>query len=819
MTVKLPFSKIDSEEFAEAVQLELLDRLEAASQQTGKGKARKRNYVIWSNSGKMEADEQGREITGWKFNEWDYGKPKIVLASQSRGLFTRDNKIVVRGYDKFFNIGEVATTKWDWIESNVRGPFEVTQKENGCILFFSGLEDGTLLVCSKHSTGPVNTGDKSESPEVEPLDQASSQDLSEVNMSSASRDKGGSRSHSFAGLLHLKRHLKAKDLTLRDLALTLHELNATAVAELCDDEFEEHVLAYSAEEAGIYLHGLNLNTPTFSTYPSSRVREFAETFGLRHVKTLDFESISDLKKFLTLCDETGQYESKDIEGFVVRGKTGNSSSDFFFKYKFDEPYLMYRGWREVTRKLINKGRAEVHVTKHVHITNQYLDFVEPILAADKARADKFLDGHGIIGLRDEFLHHLGKSGKELSLQEDLGNLTLHDQVQHIVILPIATIGCGKTTVSLALHSLFGWHHIQSDNIKGTGVGRKMVQEGCRIIRDGDKEKKSQVIILDRNNSNLIERKQLFDEFDRLKCNPIFVCMSFVDGDDQVREKLARDRVLKRGENHQSIKVETMGMTRVDQIMRDRCKKMQGVNKAKEPDSRFDLVIECAVAANVTWQNLETVAKEMSKEYEWTVPKLPSREEYEAAFAAALNYAPTVSNLKKPQKLKPQYVAVAVCGVNEVLSKLGSPFLAQLTRDGRVQEEFHVTLAHVAEKKNNNYHKLLSEYVAKLLPHLESGVNPIEKVKFQIHVPRAIWNGRVFALEVDSVQGPQDETLLASIDHTSLDKFLHVTIGTAEEAIRPMESGPMVQKWVEGEREGMEAVDLDVTLHGHLSAFV
>ncbi|KAG5361673.1 tRNA ligase 1 [Yarrowia sp. C11] len=819
MTVKLPFSKIDSQEFLEAAQLDLLERLEAASQQTGKGKARKRNYRFWSNSGKMEPDEQGREITGWKFNEWDYGKPKITLASQARGLFTRDNKIVVRGYDKFFNIGEVATTKWDWIENNVRGPFEVTQKENGCILFFSGLEDGTLLVCSKHSTGPINSADKSESPEVESRDEASSQDLSELNMSSASRDKDGNRSHSFAGLLHIKRHLKAKNLTLKDLALTLHELNATAVAELCDDEFEEHVLAYTAEEAGIYLHGLNLNTPTFSTYPSPRVREFAEVFGMRHVKTLDFESITDLKEFLALCDETGQYESRDIEGFVVRGKTADSSADFFFKYKFDEPYLMYRGWREVTRKLINKGRAEVHVTKHVHITNQYLDFVEPILAANPARADLFLNGHGIIGLRDEFLSYLGKSGKELSLQEELENLTLGDQVQNIVILPIATIGCGKTTLSLALNSLFGWHHIQSDNIKGTGVGRKMVQECCRIIRDGEKEKRSQVIILDRNNSNLIERKQLFDEFDKLKCNPTFVCMSFVDGDDQEREKLARDRVLKRGENHQSIKVETMGVTSVDRIMRDRCKRMQGINKTKEPDSRFDIVIECAVSADVTWQNLETVATEMKQQYEWTVVKLPSQKEYDDAFSAALGYTPTLNNLRKAQKLKPQYVAVSVNGVNEVLSTVDSPFLAQLKRDGRIQEEFHVTLAHVAEKKKNNYHKLLSDYVATLQPNLNAGVNAIENVKFQIHVPRAIWNGRVLALEVDRVQGPQDQALLSSIDHTSLDKYLHITIGTAEETIRPMESGPMVQKWLEGEREGMEAVDLDVMLDGHLSAYV
>jgi tRNA ligase len=33
-----------------------------------------------------------------------------------------------------------------------QGPYELSVKENGCIIFISGLEDETLL-CSKHSTG------------------------------------------------------------------------------------------------------------------------------------------------------------------------------------------------------------------------------------------------------------------------------------------------------------------------------------------------------------------------------------------------------------------------------------------------------------------------------------------------------------------------------------------------------------------------------------------------------------------------------------------------------------------------------------------
>src|SRR5690606_6473437 len=78
------------------------------------------------------------KINGWKFNDWDYKKRE--LPTDARGLFTyRDPvtgnyEIVTRGYDKFFNTNEVHRTKWEWIEEHTKGPYELTVKENGCII-------------------------------------------------------------------------------------------------------------------------------------------------------------------------------------------------------------------------------------------------------------------------------------------------------------------------------------------------------------------------------------------------------------------------------------------------------------------------------------------------------------------------------------------------------------------------------------------------------------------------------------------------------------------------------------------------------------
>lgn len=184
----------------------------------------------------------GSDITvdSWRFQDWDYKRDD--LPTYARGLFTtkrQDNvsEIVTRGYDKFFNVGEVRSTEWENVEKNTVGPYELSVKENGCIIFISGLEDGSLLVCSKHSTGARA--------DVE-------------------------QSHAMQGEKWVKRHLASVGKTTKDLAMALREMNVTAVGELCDDEFEEHVLEYPPEMAGIYLHGLNFNLPDFATCPGPK---------------------------------------------------------------------------------------------------------------------------------------------------------------------------------------------------------------------------------------------------------------------------------------------------------------------------------------------------------------------------------------------------------------------------------------------------------------------------------------------------------------------------------------------------------------------
>ena len=174
-------------------------------------------------------------VKSWKMNEFKYYDVPSPFPTLARGLFTqevRENsgkgkeyRIVARGYDKFFNIGEVPWTtvrillpflhvctylpksdandslpiQWASLEANTEPPYTLTLKSNGCIIFIAALTPTKLVVTSKHALGAVN---------------------------------GVAESHSQVGERWLKKHLVDAQKTEEDLAACLWERNWTAVAEV-----------------------------------------------------------------------------------------------------------------------------------------------------------------------------------------------------------------------------------------------------------------------------------------------------------------------------------------------------------------------------------------------------------------------------------------------------------------------------------------------------------------------------------------------------------------------------------------------------------
>lgn len=647
---------------------------------------------------KTRYDVKGSDITvdSWRMQDWDYKRRE--LPTYARGLFTTRNRkgqheIAVRGYDKFFNVDEVNNTKWGYILKNTKGPYELTLKENGCIIFISGLEDGTLLVCSKHSTG----------------------DRSDIQVS-----------HASAGESRLDQQLAGIGKTRDDLARELYQRNVTAVAELCDDSFEEHILAYGPDKAGLYLHGMNLNLPEFTTYPSFFVQEFADQWAFRKTGLMVMEDVNEVKTFLEEVAETGAHDGRDVEGFVIRCKMTHDPlkqehQDWFFKFKFEEPYLMYRQWRECTKALI-AGRPP-KFRKHQLITEEYLNYAKRRIVADPKLGKLYNENHGIIALRDDFLKFKNINGADAANMDD-GFLDATVKIEitgDVILCPIATIGCGKTTLALALCKLFDWGHIQNDNISGKGRPPRFTKAVLGELKE------HAVVFADRNNAQRHERRQILTDVKQMSNTAQVVCLNFRHEEDSIDEirRITQERVLNRGDNHQTIHAAS-DKEKYLAVMEGFIGRYERCSPNAPPDNRFDLVINLDPAAG-TRKNLETTIAELNKSFPNLIKEMPTAGQLDAAMEYALGYQPAVKHtlpdrgkkdkaqtpqIQQPKKAKkPQLeymgVNVPAAKVNDILEKAfaeQSPevakFYLQLKQTRRVQPKFHVTLMHRVAKKEH-----------------------------------------------------------------------------------------------------------------------
>lgn len=802
---KAPYKAQDVQEVEK-----LLRSLDEAAKQTSRSafKVKKTRFSIANSKG-------GSYVDSWKMNDWDYKRRD--LPTYARGLFTTRNEdkqpsIAVRGYDKFFNVNETPDTQWESIKERTQGPYEITLKENGCIIFISGLADDTLLVCSKHSTG----------------------DRGDVELS-----------HSRAGETALEKQLERLGKSKQDLARDLYARNITAVAELCDDSFEEHILAYGPENAGLYLHGINLNLPTFSTYPSVLVQDYARQWGFIKTELMLMDHIDEVRTFLESVAETGAHDGRDVEGFVIRCRRSSEPGsvpyqDWFFKYKFEEPYLMYRQWRECTKALIH-GRTPI-VKKHKAITQEYLLYARNRIAADPELGREYDKNHGIIQLRNDFLAHKQLKGADAANFEDLhSDAAKADVTKDVIFVPIATIGCGKTTLAIALGHLFGYGHIQNDNIKGT----KRPPRFTRMVLD--ELQTHPAVIADRNNAQRHERKQILTDVKNMHLSATMVALNFVHDDIDAIRAVTQERVFARGDNHQTIHASTES-GKVVGIMEGFIRRFEPLDPSCAPDDGFDAVIDLSPTAG-SRQNLETIVNQLHKFFPNLVKEMPSAEAMDAAVKAAIGeYAPALhhkiadpgqtqgpgptpkQNQPAKQAVKKktlEYMAahVAAEDVNAELERVfrGRPaelsrFFRQLQQMRRIQPEFHVTLMHRASAKE---HPELWDHYAKSHADAEAtataagtvSITPPEIGKLDVQLERLVFDSRLMAIVVrlinkDSSSQAEDGEIQEWTDWICVNKVSHITVGTRHDSVKPKESNKLLTRWLdEGSTEKNGITDI------------
>lgn len=277
--------------------------------------------------------------------------------------------------------------------------------------------------------------------------------------------------------------------------------------QLCDDDFEEHVLPYPPEKSGLHLHGINENAKDFCTQPTDIVDKFADEWGFIKTRTTVLNSIKEVCDFTTEVGKTGKWEGEALEGFVVRTQVAELPTDgiprpglppyepgssFFFKFKFDEPYMMYRDWREVTKILLStKGplsNARLPKAKLKRPeTILYVKWIKGEIGRDRRQFENFSKGKGIIATRDRFLKWMGTGeAKEAAADEDEDFPPL-EIFGKTIILPIAVPGVGEGFVSHNFLVIFSSHYRKNVYLGGPRTSlwlrthskrRFQFQEGC-----------------------------------------------------------------------------------------------------------------------------------------------------------------------------------------------------------------------------------------------------------------------------------------------------------------------------------------------------
>jgi tRNA ligase len=275
-------------------------------------------------------------------------------------------------------------------------------------------------------------------------------------------------SHAQAGEGWLRKYLAKLGKDEKDMAQELWDKNWTAIAELCDDNFEEHVLGYPPEKTGLHLHGLNVRSRHFITEDPEVVDDFAESWGFIKTPWTTVNTIKEVRDFTDECAARGEWKGEPVEGFVVRtrvtdvptsGRGGKetdparspyeANSSFFFKVKFDEPYMMYRDWREVTKMLLsskaylNPSLLPKSKMKRPE-TKVYVKWVINEIKKDPEAFKNYTRGKGIIKTRERYLEWLKSDKGEKDLEEEM-----HKEQEgaakaftKTIIVPVAIPGCG-----------------------------------------------------------------------------------------------------------------------------------------------------------------------------------------------------------------------------------------------------------------------------------------------------------------------------------------------------------------------------------------
>jgi tRNA ligase len=371
---------------------------------------------------------------------------------------------------------------------------------------------------------------------------------------------------------------------------------------------------------------------------------------------------------------------------------------------------------------------------------------------------------------------------------------------------------------VALVHLFGFGHTQSDNVNGKNP--KSFQKNIH-----DLLKTHDVVIADRNNHLSRHRIGIREAVSPMQPPPRLIALnwSVTSGRPATVHRIATDRIVSRGDNHQNLTLsnvpeyeevvwrflkesEELGEDEVDDVIE------------MEIEEGLEESLERAVSGVVDLLGLEKPSDEKMGE------ALRIAREYEPAKRAVTKRQSAKQSKAEKKKEKTRYYGLlpeldlsevlgAIMNSNTPVPDSGRLFWEKLKDTGRYASRPHVTIVHSNTKEDERELWDACDALMQAKPPL-----------FEFSLSHIVWNDRVMALAVDDLklvgegggEGAGDvflKTLDDSVKHR-----LHITVGTKDPSIPPVEAKDMVKDWRAGKATETLALN-GITAKGRIKGLI
>lgn len=284
------------------------------------------------------------------------------MTTKARGLYidTEHEQVVARGYEKFFNYGEMEFTKPEALARNLKFPVEAYVKENGFLGIVSTDNDGELIFTSKSTMG----GDHAV--------------MVKENLYKIYGEEAIEKMRKYANQYHV-----------------------TFVFEIIDRERDPHIIQYNDNYA--ILLDIIYNDMKFNKLSYSELQKVTENIGLeykQHYKTLN--NVKELSAFIDKATDpkfrlkTDRINDDCIEGFVFEDADG-----FMFKLKV----AYYNEWkmlRSVANKIFRSGNINFTGALQSTESNYFYGWCRDKFNSLDKQGRWAYSKRDIISLRDEF---------------------------------------------------------------------------------------------------------------------------------------------------------------------------------------------------------------------------------------------------------------------------------------------------------------------------------------------------------------------------------------------------------------------------------